>query len=98
MGGEQGFTGENPLAGGKQLAHDALARVGAVTHPGVESDVLLHVGHGACLCNHGLARIERYLYQLHLCADDFVLDLVAVHFAASCSGEARRVLLTRTGG
>ena len=83
MGGKDRLSGKGALAGRKQLAHDTLARVRTIAHPGIEYDVLFHVGHRAGLGDHGLAGIQRDLHQLHLGADDLVVDFVTVHFLSS---------------
>ncbi len=74
---EERLAGQHPLAGAQQRTHDAaplLAR--AVAEDGLHLDAGIHVHEGARLGDARLARVERQLDELHLLAEDLVVDLV----------------------
>ncbi len=76
MGHEERLTGEGALAHGEELAHEALVRIRPVAHLRDEGDVLLHVVHRPGLGDDGLAGIEFDFDELHVVAEDLVVDLV----------------------
>ena len=76
-GHEQALTGEQPLAGAEQRAHDAAPLLlAAVAEDGFHLDARRHVHHRAGLGHGALARIELDLDELHLAAEDPEVDLV----------------------
>ncbi len=77
-GHEQRLAGEHALAGREQRAHEAAARRlrAAVAEDGLDLDAGVHVHEAAGLGDARLARVERDLHELHLLAEDLVVDLV----------------------
>ena len=68
---EQALTGDQPLAGAEQRAHDAAALLlAAVAEHRLHLDAGRHVHHRAGFGDGALARIELDLDELHLAADD----------------------------
>ena len=74
---EQALTGDQPLAGAEQRAHDAAALLlAAVAEHRLHLDARRHVHHRARFGHGALARIELDLDELHLAAEDLEVDLV----------------------
>ena len=80
---EDRLARQHPLAGAGELAEEALLRIRAVAHLGGELDAVLHVVHGPGLGHDGLARVELDLDNLHLRAENLVVNLVARHVSGS---------------
>jgi len=75
---EQAFAGDHALAGLQQLVHEAaaLARVRGIAEHGVELDRRVLVHQRAGFGDDAFAGVELDLDELHVVADDAVVDFV----------------------
>ena len=76
VGHEQTLAREHPLAHLLHFVPEAALGIRAVTHLGLELDTLVHVVHGARLGDDRLAGIKFDFDDLHLLADEGVINLM----------------------
>ncbi len=88
-GHEQALAGEQAFAGADQLVHEAALLAAAVAEDRLHLDAVVHVHHAAGLGDDALAGIELDLDELHLVAEDLVVDLVGAT-GARCGRWRRR--------
>jgi hypothetical protein len=84
-GDEQRLAGEGALAGGHDLAEEALVLLRRVAEDRLHLDPGGHVHHAAGFGDDGLVGVEGNFDVLHLGAEDLVVDLVGARAGA---GEA----------
>ena len=82
MSHENGFPCQCALAGSDELAEETVVGLGAVTHFGLKGDARFHVIHCARFGDDGFVWIELNCDNLHVVAENFVIDFVAIHIQA----------------
>ena len=83
MGHEDGLTGQHPLARAQERVHEPARRLAAIAHAGLEPDAVLHVIHCAGLGDDDLGGVQFHLDDLHVVAENLVINLVASHLEKS---------------
>ena len=73
---EQRFAGQQPLAGAHQRAEEAALLLRAVAEDRLHLDAVVHVHHAAGFGDRGFVRVQLDLDELHVVAEDLVVDLV----------------------
>ncbi len=76
---EDAFAGEHAFTHVEEFAHHAFVGIGAVAHFGFVADALFHIVHGAGFGDDGFAGIEFHFDDLHIVADNFIVDFVTLH-------------------
>ena len=76
---ENGLTHDHALTRAKELAHHAFVRLEAITHFGLDIDVVLHIGHCAGFGDHGFTRSRLHLNNLHGMSINFLINFVAAN-------------------
>src|SRR6185503_12989206 len=77
-GHEERLAREDALAGAKHLVEEAAAALllRTVTKNGVHVDAVLHVHHPAGFRDGGFGRVQFNFDELHLVAEDLIVDIV----------------------
>src|SRR5262245_8017766 len=89
-GHEQRLAGQQALAGAHERAHDArLLLLRTVAEDGLHRDAVVHVHHAAGFGDDRFLRIQLDLDELHVVAEDLVIDLVHPSHVASSSSASR---------
>jgi hypothetical protein len=73
-GHEERFAGEETLARAHQRTHEAALLRGSVAEDGLHLDAIVHVHHAAGLSDGGLVRIQLDFDELHVVAEDLVVE------------------------
>ena len=75
---EQRFAGDQPLAGLEELAHQpfTLGLGGTVAEDSVHLDAIVHEQKRTGFCHAGFLWVEGDFDELHLFAEDLIVDLV----------------------
>ncbi len=81
---EQRLTGQQPLAGAHQRAHEPALLLRAVAEDRLHLDAVFHVHHAAGFGDGRLVRIELDFDKLHVVAENLVVNLM--HLGHSTSG------------
>ena len=76
---EERFARQESLASTQQFAQQARRRLTTVTKQGIHGDSGFHVHEATRLTHHGFAGVEFAFNELHLRADDSIIDYIHGH-------------------